>query len=221
MISRLAARLAFRGRLVTLSVTTTGAQSLSATTTGYARAAGSFVTDGIVVGAEILASGFTTPANNGSRVVTAVTATAISCAGCATEAAAAGRTISVGLPSRRAWENVSFTPEAGQWYVEEDFVPGPAAQVTLGPGGQVETLPQWFLKCYGPAGVGTSAFDKLVDAVLLLFPPRQSLTLSTGDVVTVGTQPAPYGGQVIPAVAAGWSVVVISIPCTARSPNTS
>ena len=73
MIDHLAALLALRGRALTLSVATTGSTSLSATTTGYARAAGSFITDGLVVGAEITASGFTTPANNGQGVVTAVT----------------------------------------------------------------------------------------------------------------------------------------------------
>jgi hypothetical protein len=50
---------------------------LSATATGYARATGSFVTDGYRVGQPILASGFTNAANNGRSVVTAVAATAL------------------------------------------------------------------------------------------------------------------------------------------------
>jgi uncharacterized protein DUF4397 len=50
---------------------------LSATATGYARATGSFVTDGYRVGQTITASGFTNAANNGRSVVTAVTATAL------------------------------------------------------------------------------------------------------------------------------------------------
>ena len=56
---------------------TTGSTSLSATATGYARASGSFVTNGFVVGQEITASGFTNAANNGRSTITAVTATTI------------------------------------------------------------------------------------------------------------------------------------------------
>jgi hypothetical protein len=219
MVSHLAVLLALRGQALTLSVCTTGAQSLSATTTGYARAAGSFVADGIVVGAEILASGFTTPANNGSRVVTAVAATTISCAGCATEAAAAGRTISVGLPAARAWENVAYTPVAGTWYVDEDYLPGPVQAITLGPGASIETLPQYVLTLYGLANTGTTALYKTADALLTLFAPRTALVLSTGDVVTVRTSPAPYRSQLIPADA-GWSAIVVTIPCFTRSANT-
>ena len=50
---------------------------LSATAGGYARSAGSFVTDGFVVGQTITASGFTIPANNGSSTITAVTPTTL------------------------------------------------------------------------------------------------------------------------------------------------
>ncbi len=75
---------------------TTGSVSLSATATGYARATGSFVTDGFAVGQQITASGFTNSANNGSSVVSAVTATALSVTKnpvTATEAAAAARVV--------------------------------------------------------------------------------------------------------------------------------
>jgi len=56
---------------------TTGGAALSATATGYARAAGSFTTDGFAAGMTITASGFTNPANNGPSVVTAVAALTI------------------------------------------------------------------------------------------------------------------------------------------------
>ncbi|HEU4994251.1 MAG TPA: DUF4397 domain-containing protein [Gemmatimonadaceae bacterium] len=75
---------------------TTGSVSLSATATGYARATGSFITNGIQVGDEITASGFATAANNGRSVVIAVTATTIDVtktSGTAVEAAATGRTL--------------------------------------------------------------------------------------------------------------------------------
>ena len=75
---------------------TTGAASLSATATGYARSAGSFVTNGFAVGQQITASGFTNPANNGTSVITAVTATSLTVSktpATVVETAAAGRTI--------------------------------------------------------------------------------------------------------------------------------
>jgi ferritin-like protein len=78
------------------SAGSTGTVSLSATATGYGRTAGSFVTDGFAVGQQVTASGFTNPANNGSSVVSAVTATALTVTktpATAAEAAAAGRSI--------------------------------------------------------------------------------------------------------------------------------
>lgn len=236
MIDHLAALVALRTRALTLSVCTTGSTSLSVTTTGYARTAGSFITDNFVVGQEIAASGFTTAANNGQGVITAVSALALTVDAytvtaaptgytvaarvLAVEAAAGGRTISVGLPAMRAWENTVFTPVAGKPFVEEDYLPGPVAQVTLGPLGQVETLPQYILKIYGLSGKGTAALYKWADALLLLFTPRLALALSTGDVLTVGTQPAPYRGQILPGET-GWSVVTVTIPLRARSANAS
>jgi hypothetical protein len=60
--------LALRGRVLTLSVATTGTTSLAATATGYTRAAGSFVTDGFKPGMEVLAAGFATSGNNGYKI---------------------------------------------------------------------------------------------------------------------------------------------------------
>ncbi len=56
---------------------TTGTAVLRATATGYARTSGSFITDGFLEGLTITASGFANPENNGSSVITAVTATAL------------------------------------------------------------------------------------------------------------------------------------------------
>ena len=75
---------------------TTGAISLSATATGYSRASGSFVTNGFAVGQQITASGFTNAANNGTSLITAVTATTLTVSktpATVAETAAAGRTI--------------------------------------------------------------------------------------------------------------------------------
>ena len=218
MIQNTAVQLALRARALTLSVATTGAISLSATATGYARAAGSFVTDGFKVGHELTATGFTVAANNGAHVITAVTATAISCSGCAVDGASAGRTLSVGLPSLLAATNVDFIPVTGRPYVEEDFVPGPAAVVTLGPLGTVELFPLYTLNVYGVANTGVSGILSVVDALLTLFAPRTGIVLASGDVVRIRESPAPYAGAITQA-APGWAMCPVTIPCWIRTAN--
>jgi hypothetical protein len=51
-----------------------GGADLGVTATGYTRSAGSFVTDGFVVGQRVIASGFTNGANNGVSTITDVQA---------------------------------------------------------------------------------------------------------------------------------------------------
>ena len=236
MINHLQVALALRTRLLTLSAATTGAINAAATATGYTRAAGSFLTDGFCPGMELLAAGHTAAADNGTGLVTAVTAGALAVdaytvavastlAGytvtprtLVAEGAAAGRTYSVGLPALRAWENVSFEPVAGKPWVEEDYLPGPAAQFTTGPHGRIEATPQYVVKLYGPPGKGVSALYLYADAVLLLFAPRTALTLAGGDVVRVRTDPAPYRGQLVQD-AAGFAVVVVTIPLRVETAN--
>ena len=96
MISNSAVLLALRNRALSLVVATTGSVSLSATATGYARAAGSFVTDGFKVGMDLTATGFTTPGNNGAHVLMAVTALTLSCLGCVAEGPVGGITLASG-----------------------------------------------------------------------------------------------------------------------------
>lgn len=218
MISHTAALIALRTQALTLSVCTTGSTTLTATTTGYLRAdGGSFITDGFAVGMEITPSGF---AANTVDTLTGVTATTLTTRNArASETSAASRTIAALLPALRAWENVDFTPTAGRWFVDEDYLPGPVEQITLGPLGSVETLPQYVLKLYGTANAGATALYKAADAVLGLFPPRKTLTLSTGDTIAVRTSPAPYRGQLLPAEA-GWSLITVTVPLRSRSANT-
>jgi len=59
------------------SPATTGTTTIDATATGYARGAGSFLTDGFLVGQFITASGFTVLGYNGGSIVTAVDALTI------------------------------------------------------------------------------------------------------------------------------------------------
>jgi hypothetical protein len=53
-----------------------------------------------------------------------------------------GRSLSVLIPSRRAWENIHFEPVTDTPYVEEEYLPGPALKKTIGEFGEIEVLPQ-------------------------------------------------------------------------------
>lgn len=191
--------------------------AIDATATGYSRAVGSFLVDKFAVGMELIGSGFLANTNNGAHVITGVDASTVTCAGTAVESGSPG-VLSVGFPSRRAWENIALEPPNGQWYVEEDYVPGPAQQITVGESGEIEGEPMYVLKLYCPDKVGTEAPYRVADAVLRSFAPRRALPLPSGDVVRVRTNPAPYRGQ-LQAADAGRAVVVVTVPLRIRSLN--
>ncbi len=216
MIDNLAIQLALRTRALTLSVATTGSMSLSATASGYARTTGSFVTDGFVRGMEVQPTGFT---NNPVGTITAVAPLTLTINGGRTvETSASSRTLSVGLPSDRAWEGVQFTPTEGKPYVGEQYIPGPSSQVTMGPLGDIEFTGLYQLQVNVPANSGISADGKYADKILNLFPPRTAITLSTGDVLRVRSDVNPYRGQRL-YPSPGWAVIPITIPFRLRTAN--
>ena len=224
MIDHELAQLALRTQLLTLATPTTGSTSLSATSTGYARAAGSFLTDGFRVGMEITAaSGFTVAGNNISnaqgRVITALDATSISCTGCATEVAASGKTLTVGVPFKRGWENLDLTPPEGYPFIDEDYLPGPAAQIAMGALGDMEVFPTYVLKLYGLANTGPEALRRYAHNLLTLFAPRTAISVS-GSSLMVRTDPAPYCGQIL-NLPSRRAVITITIPLRGHSPNVS
>lgn len=220
MISNQLAIVGLRNKALALSVVTSGSLTLSVTSAAYVRASGSWITDGFVVGMEVTGAGCTVAGNNGAHRVTAVSALSLTCGGLATEVSGSGKTISVGVPAFRAWENVDYTPTPGRWYVEEDYLPGPTAQTTLGTLGQVEVFPTYVLKIYGLANTSTAALFKFADALLALFAPGTPIVLSDGVVIRVRTNPAPSCGQIVQAPGGGWAVATITIPCRVESANT-
>lgn len=208
-------QLAMRARALTLMVTTTGVTSLSATSTGYARTTGSFFTDLFYPGMEITPAGFAT---NLPRVITAVTPLAITVSGAVpVEAAAGGRSLTVGLPSSRAWENVAFQPTAGVPWVEEQFIPGPMAQVTLGPNGVLEATPMYALYVNLPAETGLTV-KRYVNALRTLFAPRTAIPLASGDVLRVRSDTGPYAGQ-LQQGQPGFAVQPLTIPLRLLTQN--
>jgi hypothetical protein len=215
VISHTALQLALRARLLTLSLATTGSVSLSATATGYARTTGSFYADGFWPGQELATAGF---ASNGTRVITQVTPTMLTVSSPITpEAAAAGRTLSVGLPSSRAWENVTFTPVTGVPWVEEQYIPGPTVQSTMGPNGLLIAEPMVAVLTHCASDTGLTA-ARYADAVLTLFAPRQSIPLTNGDVLRVRGDVGPFVGQ-LQQSQPGFAVKPVTIPCRVYTPN--
>lgn len=219
MIDHLAYKMACRERAKTLSVCTTGAIALAAVAAGYTRSSGSFVADGFAVGMELVASGFSTPANNGAKTITAVSALSIDVKGGATaEASAASRTLAVGLPLSRWFENVDFKAKAGIPYVDEQYIPGPSRQVTWGPFGELELTPLYSIGFNLPSDTGELAASAYQKAFLALFAPRTAIALASGDVLRVRSDTGPFPSQLI-ARDSGFSRTAVTIPLRIRTPN--
>lgn len=230
MLNEIEQQLALRSTLLTLSVATTGPLSLAATTTGYTRATGSFLTDGFAAGMEITPAGF---ANNSVAVITEVSALVITAkrvvattangvttytlAPITAEAAAGGRSLAVGLPSQRAWENDDFEPTAGIPWVREEFLPGPSSQVTIGPGGELEGEPQYVIHFNVRAGTRLTA-KRYTHAAKVLFAPRTKIHLANGDWIRVRADTAPLTSQLLPSQP-GFAAQSLVIPIEARSAN--
>lgn len=238
MIDSVTAVLSLRARAVAVTAATTGSISLSATTTGYARAAGSFITDGFAIGMEVLAAGFGNAANNGRSVITALTATVMTVtkialstvsstdltativAGTAnaTESAGAGRSIVAGLPILRGFENVAIKPSPLAPYIEEDFVPATTTLVAFpASAGTVEETGLYILKLYGMANTGASGIRKVVDAIKLRYTPGTALTAGS-DIVRVRTAPGAWAGELLP-LDNGRTVCTLTVPWLVRTAN--
>lgn len=221
MSDHYAIHLALRNRALSLVVATTGSMSLSQTTTGFARATGSFVTDGFEVGMEIVPAGF--PANV-LGIVTAASALTIDVTGTRSVAPAdVGRSLTVGLPTLREFENVLFAPVPGRPYIAEEYSPSTSEMITgTANGGAMEETGDYFLTWYGIStvgsvpGVGTKALRKSVNALMALYAPGTNLTAGS-NVVSVRPKPAPQTGQIIPLT--GWAALQLKVPWWVRSRN--
>lgn len=221
MIDESAATLAFRNRALTLSAATTGSTTLSATALGYARSSGSFITDGFAQGMEVTATGYSA-ANNAAHVITGVTSQFLTIkGGCAVQPATAGRNITAGLPSHRAWENESFTESdsVGFPYIAEQFVPATTSLLSItGQGGTVEETGLYVLTLYGLSDYGQAGIRKYINALKALYAPGTTMTAGShtirvrGDTSTRSGQIIPLGGE--------WSTCQLTIPWRAFSINT-
>lgn len=219
MISKKALHFALRARATGTTVATTGTMDLAATTTGYSRLTGSFLTDGFQPGMEVTPSGFVA---NTVDVITNVSALSLTVrAPRAVEVSASGRSLAVGFPALRAWENERFTRQANRPYVEEDFVPATHEIITLGANnGRAEETGLYVLRVYGVHAYGVNALRDTVDAILARFTPGTTITVTGADVRIRGTarnEPGPQSGQILRD--GEWSVCSIRIPWLASTAN--
>lgn len=216
MVNHLPILLAIRNRLLTLRVVDTGSAALGSTATAYTRTLGSFVTDGFMVGMEVTPVGF---ASATPGVVSSVSALVLGITGGRTvEAESAGRSLVVGVPEERGWENVVLAPIDKRWFVEEDYLPGATRQKTLGINGELDIEPAYVLRLYGIAGKGVGAIYTVAKAILELFRPNVTFPTTDGHTVRVGSDPAPYQGQLM-AEGASHAMVTITIPLWVRTQN--
>lgn len=221
MLDSSVAQLAMRNRARGLSVATTGSTTLVATTTGYTRASGSFLTDGFVVGVELLPAGFST---NNPDVITAVSALSITTANTHTaQASGSGRTLSVGLPSLRSWEGIGIEPTEGLHFLEEEWVPATSEVITLpASSGTMQEAGLYVLRWYGLQRYGSTPIRKCVDALRALFTPGTNITAGAS-TVRIGTPRSasavgPTASQILPD-GKGWLACTVRIPWWSQTTN--
>lgn len=218
MIDLEATKLALRNRARALLVATTGAVSLSATATGFARTTGSFVTDGFAEGEEFVAAGFGIAGNNGPRVVANVQPLLVTTTVApAVEAAAGGRSLVAGLPLIRSWENKKAEKVAGRPYIDENFVPATQQLRGMAQSGVVEETGLYVITWFGLENFDTGGINRPMNALKALFAPG-TVVLAGSVRIRIRGDVAPQGGQIIPQ-GNGWAACQLRIPWRAESLN--
>ena len=208
-------RSTLRTKLDTLEVCTTGSWSLAASGYTFVRTTGSFLADGFYAGMEVKGSGFSAANNAAAGVVDVAALTLTVDRALASQAASAGRTLTVGFPSQVETENVEFEATPGRPYVEQDFVYGPNSQISLGGGASsgatVMADPLLVLRLNVPEGVGPECADEYLRALFALLTPGLAMPMAGGEALRVRTTPAPFANQTLHEKA-GWATTPITFP---------
>lgn len=214
MINHRAAREAWQSHVLATLLATTGVIALSATASGYARATGSFVDDGFVIGMEVTPVGFDA---NVVDVVTEVSALELRTATPhAAEGAASGRLLAAWLPRRRAFGG-TLDPVAGQSSMRFEYVPATHAAIA-GNGSSTLGIDTglYVVTMIAPTEHGEELFDATLQPLLDACTPGTKL-LAGAQVVSVPWNPSARRGQVLPYAIAGLSYAQATIPWTAQS----
>jgi hypothetical protein len=200
----------------TTGCTLSGAPTFSAAAFTYT---GSFIVDGLYAGMEIVPTGFS--ANTVDTIVSVTARTIITTAARTAEASASGRTLAVGFPAMRAWENApgTFTPITGRIYVTEEYSPS-THSVNLFPvnHSHADETGMYVLKIFGITGTDLFAIRKYIDGLAALFAPGTVLVAGANNV-RIRTDVAPVPGELIPQPG-GWTVCALPIHWAAQSINT-
>ncbi len=203
-----AGREAFRQRVLSLVVVTTGSADLGANAAGYTRAAGSFITDGFAAGMEAVGTGFPGTAGAAAMVET-VSALAMTITGGRTvTASAAGRTLSVGLPQDRRWQGtqtpVTTSPATRPAFLDQ-WVPG----VTADDGAIVDTG-FYVLTWNGLSNKGIVATFRQMQALRDLFPPGYAVFIGSYQLRVTGNPGPAFSAPV--TTANGYDSITLRIP---------
>ena len=126
------------------------------------------------------------------------------------------------LPFLRNWTNIRIKTNPGkQWHIEEDFIPGPSRNITVGSPAETEHYPMYVLRLFAIPDIGHEAMFFVADQIMAQFKPRKSIGNINGRSITVRSDPAPFRG---PAINVGLGNlapgVAITIPLIVRLPNT-
>lgn len=225
MIDEEAAAIAMRTRLRGVSIATTGTMALASSASGYTRIdGGSFITDGFRVGQEFVPAGF---AVNARHVITQVTASAITTPDTiAVEVSAGSRSLVVGLPETRLWENskpmragviLDDGPTAGRPYVSDEFIPTTHEQETFpANNGKSEETGVYVVTLFGLSDTATAGIRSYTKAIKALFTPGTTIAVGS-DTLRIPKSGAQTK-QITP-VANGWSYQQITIPWYAQTTN--
>lgn len=217
MLDHVLAREGFRQRLLSLVVATTGTTTLSATSTGFARTAGSFLTDGFAAGMEVVPAGFSAP-NNAPAIIDTVSGLALTIAGGRTvEAAASSRSLSVGLPQLRQWQgtqNPTTNAPGTIPFVVEQWVPG----ATFDDGAIIDT--GFYVVTWNALpNRGIVATFRQMQAMRDLYPPGWSFYVGA-DKVRVTGSPAPQFTAPV-RIATGYEMSTLRVPWRSVTTNLS
>lgn len=221
MLDHLAAKEAFRARAAGVVVATTGiVNDLYADATGFKRSTGSFITDGFADGMEVHGIGFNATNNAPLMIRGQVLTGVLPVAGLVAQSAAAGRTLLVGIPSDRRWENTQpiNAPAPGvrpyitdQWGASTiDFRASPVAS------GYIEEEGTYYLTWFGLGNIGIPALYREIVALKKLFMPGTKVAVGS-DFMRVGAR-GPRTGQLTP-LENGMSYIQLAIPWRCASVN--
>jgi len=188
-------RSALRQELLSLVKAQTAAVPLTLTVVNAASVlvartdGGSFVDDGFAAGDELTAAGWNVAGYNANWFVIALTdeslLLAIPFGGAApTTSDAATVTLTAGLPSAQADENITFTTTPGQCWFREDYRAGPTQRQSMGPFARVRLDFQYAVTVAYPAGSGALGIDGMGDALRQLLSVGRELSYN-GQSLTI------------------------------------